>query len=136
MIRFVCTRKSDVDEQAVVQKKKEPESLVKKDMRVVNECKCTDKKNENGDIIGKTCIKKIESNGKIAFEKCCDKNKYNEIKDENGKVKCVEKPPPKPKLTIVPVETQSENSPRMAVEPQSERPLKGKPIKIKLSPNN
>ena len=64
MIRFVCTRKSDVDEQAVVQKKKEPESLVKKDMRVVNECKCTDKKNENGDIIGKTCIKKIESNGK------------------------------------------------------------------------
>ena len=37
MIRFVCTRKSDVDEQAVVQKKKEPESLVKKDMRVVNE---------------------------------------------------------------------------------------------------
>lgn len=136
MIRFTCTRKPDVDEQAVVQKKKEPESLVKKDVKGINNCKCTDKKNENGDIIGTSCIKKIENNGKIAFEKCCDKNKYNEIKDENGKVKCVEKPPPKPKLTIVPVEPQPENPPKMSVEPQSERPPKGKPIKIKLSSNN
>tara|TARA_B100001989_G_C24538341_1_gene465905 strand:+ start:422 stop:832 length:411 start_codon:yes stop_codon:yes gene_type:complete len=118
MLSCTCTRNTDVDESAT--KKDGKQTKGKPEIESIEDdlCKCRDLKNEKGEIIGKSCTKKIETDGKIKFEKCCDKEKYNENKDEAGKVKCVKKPPPAPKLKIV-----------QPPEPQSERSLKGKPVK-------
>tara|TARA_B100000214_G_scaffold375563_1_gene362715 strand:- start:3419 stop:3760 length:342 start_codon:yes stop_codon:yes gene_type:complete len=104
MIRC-CGRASDVSE---------PKEILEE-----NSCKCRDVKNEKGEITGKSCNRKIEEDGKIRFEKCCDESNFNEVKNEKGKTKCIKKPPPPPKLAVV----------EEPIEPQSKRPTKGKTVK-------
>ena len=123
MLSCTCTRNTDVDESATakqtsVKNKKDLKSKSSLENLEVDPCKCRDIKNEKEEVVGRTCTKKVEVDGKIRFEKCCDKETYNETKNEQGKVKCVKKPQPPPKLNFV-------SSP----EPQTERPLKGKPVK-------
>ncbi len=123
MLSCTCTRNTDVDENATsrqtgVKNNKDSKSKTSLENVEVDLCKCRDIKNEKDEVIGRTCTKKIEVDGKIRFEKCCDKEVYNETKNEKGKVKCVKKPPPPPKLKI-----------KAQPEPQSERAVKGKPVK-------
>ena len=123
MLSCTCTRNTDVDESATakqtgVKNNKDSKSTTSLENVEADICKCRDIRNEKDEVVGRTCTKKIEVDGKIRFEKCCDKERYNETKNEKGKVKCVKKPPPPPKLKIV-----------TPPEPQSERSLKGKPVK-------
>jgi len=130
MLSCTCTRNTDVDENATkkeVKTSKVKSETDKKNIKnelenvEIDNCKCRDLKNEKEEIVGRSCTKKIEVDGKIKFEKCCDKEKYNENKNEDGKVRCVKKPPPPPKLKIV--------QPPEPPEPQSKRHVKGKPVK-------
>ena len=125
MLSCTCTRNTGVDENATakqtgVKNSKDMSSKSKPSLENVeiDLCKCRDIKNEKDEVVGRTCTKKVEVDGKIRFEKCCDKEIYNESKNEKGKVKCVKKPPPPPKLKI-----------KEPPEPQSERSVKGKPVK-------
>lgn len=123
MLSCTCTRNTDVDENATAKKtgvKNNKDSKSKSSLEnvEVDLCKCRDIRNEKDEVVGRTCTKKIEVDGKIIFEKCCDKEIFNETKNEKGKVKCVKKPPPPPTLKIKP-----------PPEPQSDRASKGKPVK-------